>query len=288
MTWTQIATTFLVSTSFMALSSVSWAMMGDDDPKGGGAAASSASRAAPLEPTEEQRLQAGRALFKEHLKQVAATLPHHVAELPTIFLSYSWENDVHMQRVEALALDLKTSGIPLEKILLDRWASRPGSGVGIFQHADKVSKTDKVIMIGSPGLPAKYEGREGVVSQELDNLRSRLKEPQKGAGIILVWFEGGISDNIPVGGFHALPGHSLGNYFVDFFGLLENIYQLDPTDNFIAHIKNSFIRRRQLAAETIINYAQRRLEHAEREAAEDAQIIDGMLAASLEDSEKKK
>jgi hypothetical protein len=82
---------------------------------------------------------------------------------PSCFLSYAWENDVHIQWVARLASDLQSEfGVA---VLLDAWALRPGDSVTQFME-NAVEDADFVAMVLTPSYAARVKTREGGVGYE--------------------------------------------------------------------------------------------------------------------------
>lgn len=213
MRWSKLTSSFLVSTSLFAWSSNLSAMLVGNDQ---GTRASATIHPSP----EADLLKAHIIVFREHLHEVANALPTYVTTIPSVFLCYSRGGETHTTQVEALARDLTRSGIPFERISLDRWSGRPGAGIDIFEHADRLSHADKVIIVGSPDLKEKYRQRIGVESQEINLLRHRLESSERKEGILPVWFGGTHRKSFPKV-LQALPAQSLArDYWTEFFGLL--------------------------------------------------------------------
>jgi hypothetical protein len=152
-------------------------------------------------------------------------LKESITSFPSIFISYSWDNNAHTTLVDTFRLDLE--GVGFTGI-----TNRPGGNYNLHKHTDKILEVDKVILIGSPGLKTKYanaiDGKGGMISQEIDILRSRINK--RGVeGIIPILFQGGINDNFPEV-LHHLPTRYLmtgSPYFINFFELLTDIFHIE-------------------------------------------------------------
>ena len=186
-------------------------------------------------------------LFRAHLRKVAELNLRNRFN-PTIFVSYSWDSEAYKRRIHNLCVDLEKTGIPVNQILLDQWANRPGGPYDIHQFMERIPNSDKVLLFGSPELKRKYEAREaypkdaGLVSHEINLLRSRIIAGGV-EGVIPAWFEGRFEDSFP-SGLHNIIGRQLDNYFIKFFELLEDIYQITHRQNPIMEIRNNFVIRR--------------------------------------------
>ena len=251
--------------------SSSWAMT-ENEEEGPSSAASrvvgnAGQKASDFRIQVDTRIPTNSVFFYGHLEKLSSELRQLPA--PSIFISYSEDNKRHQTRVETLVNDLLKAGIPVQKILFDQWWNRAGASADIFEPADRIRDADKVIVVGSPGLKTKYNGRIGTISQEINALRMRITGERKTEGIIPVWFEGNHEDAFPDGLQTIFPRFLGENYFVNFFELLRDIYQmhLDPNANPIYTLQQRFIATCEaLSPEMIRDYEQRLLEYQEEKA----------------------
>jgi len=123
-----------------------------------------------------------RTKFEEILFELTRLATTEMRTAPTCFVSYAWGNRDHERWVEQrLATDLDKAGIP---VILDRWEnSQPGSSIPRF--VDRISKADRVLIVGTKAYLRKYENKDPatgtVVAAEMDQVAARLlgTEPQK-------------------------------------------------------------------------------------------------------------
>ncbi|OJX05136.1 MAG: hypothetical protein BGO76_01740 [Caedibacter sp. 38-128] len=209
---------------------------------------------------EEDLHQRRERLFYEHLGNLPV-LEHY----PTLFITYYPDNELHKQRVLDLANQLTVAKIPQQNIYIDEWTNRPGSEYTTPQHSDLIFKSDKVLVIGSLGLKENYEKGKGVITQEIENLRSRSAF-QGPRGLIPTFFDGEAREVFPQGLVNLSSRSLAGNYYLRFFDLLIDIYGLNPRDNPIKLIFEEFKRRlNNLPQETLLPYKGRlQQEHQER------------------------
>jgi adenylate cyclase len=79
----------------------------------------------------------------------------------TVFVSYSWDNQIHKEWVLNFSEALRRNGI---KVLLDQYDLNPGKEMTFFMH--QLSSVDKIITILTPGYKEKADKREGGVGHE--------------------------------------------------------------------------------------------------------------------------
>ena len=111
------------------------------------------------------------------------------------FISYAWDSDKHKKWVEQLALDLKIAGI---NVYLDVWDNPPGTR--ILNYIKKISTSDFVLLIGSPGLNAKYiqyKENKGnpVIASELDRVDARLMKNSERPDSVIPILRSGTVEN---------------------------------------------------------------------------------------------
>lgn len=91
-------------------------------------------------------------------------------ENPTVFISYSWDNEEHNQWILNLSTKLFDNGV---QVILDRYELKPGSNMMHFME-QAIPKADKVLLIFTPNYKAKAEGRTGGVGYEYSILNAEL------------------------------------------------------------------------------------------------------------------
>jgi hypothetical protein len=97
------------------------------------------------------------------------TVRHRIADLPPrepgaprVFISYSWDSELHKAWVLELAKLLKSHGID---IILDRWHLRPGFDRTYFME-QAVAQSDYVVIICTENYAVKANSRTGGVGYE--------------------------------------------------------------------------------------------------------------------------
>jgi hypothetical protein len=147
--------------------------------------------------------QAHTDLFKGYLTTIKSDLT--ISPPPSIFVSYSHDDETHKRRVESLCENLISIGISSENIIFDQWSNRPGGHTDLYQNVEKIFGAARVILIGSALLKRKYEDieRGSVISHEINLLRNRIVVKGQ-EGIIPVWFEGDFEASFPAGVQHIV------------------------------------------------------------------------------------
>jgi V8-like Glu-specific endopeptidase len=230
---------------------------------------------------EEVRSKAFTQVFQSSLQQVKSleALKQMASQL-TLFICYDKENEVHTQDIEQFAADLVRAGIPEQNVYLDQWANRPGSNVTIYQHADRIFKADRVLVMGSRGLKEKYERKEGgrgISSHQIENLLTRITKHGV-EGIIPLWFAGPQEESFPLT-LRNIDQHFLGgDYFSAFFSFLDKVFQLSLTENPIQGIKDGFEKKRlALTSDLLTRYKTRVKEEAKKQKEKDRKDLEDIL-----------
>ncbi len=184
---------------------------------------------------EVNRRVAGR---RSQFEQVLFRLKTYVAERqlppPESFISYAWGNREHERWVEkSLASDLQKAGVD---VVLDRWENaRIGSSIPRF--VERVSRTERVIVVGTPLYKKKYENGESmrgfVVAAEGDLIGRRLIGTEKQKETVLPVLLEGTDES-------AFPNLLHGRVYADFrdqdryfdtaLDLLLSLYEINPRD----------------------------------------------------------
>ena len=91
-------------------------------------------------------------------------------DVPTVFISYSWDDEDHKAWVLNLADSLLANGV---NVLLDRYELKLGKNVSHFME-HSLSIADKVLIIFTPNYKLKADRRQGGVGVEYSILNSDL------------------------------------------------------------------------------------------------------------------
>lgn len=121
-------------------------------------------------------------------------VPNETIENPTVFISYSWDDDEHKQWVLNLTTRLFDNGV---QVVLDRYELKPGSNMFHFME-QSIPKADKVLIIFTPNYKKKAEGREGGVGFEYSILNAELyKQIADNKKYIPILRSGDFEESIP-------------------------------------------------------------------------------------------
>lgn len=191
---------------------------------------------------------------RSRFEQVLFRLKNYVTEqkidVPECFISYAWGNpDQELWVERRLATDLQKAGIT---VALDRWENaRIGASVPRF--VERVGKTDRVIVVGTPLYRMKYDNNEPmrsfVVAAEGDLIGKRMIGTEAGKENVLpVLLEGTEESAFPL----LLQGRVYADfrkseaYFDTMFELLLSLLQIKPQDPVAMDLHESLVGKREL------------------------------------------
>jgi len=157
--------------------------------------------------------------------------------MPTVFISYSWENDAHKMWVKNLAARLRSEGI---ETILDQWNLKLGDQLTEFME-HSIRDNDYVLVICTPTYKIKSDNRTGGVGYEGDIITSEIFSNRNNRKFIPVHRKGEWKE--------AAPTSILGKYYVDLRG---NPYQEDSYNDLVATILNEGPSAPPLINKTII------------------------------------
>lgn len=112
--------------------------------------------------------------------------------VPTVFISYSWDDEEHKQWVLDLAALLATKGI---NVILDRWEIRPGRLLPNFMEL-AVRSSDRVICVMTPNYRKKTDNLEGGVGVEYSIISAEIQRDVKTEKFIPL-FRKGTKEDVP-------------------------------------------------------------------------------------------
>jgi hypothetical protein len=95
-------------------------------------------------------------------------------EVPTVFISYSWDNEDHKTWVLNLANRLVTEGV---NVLFDRYELRLGKNLPHFVETS-IKKADRILIVFTPNYKLKAEKRSGGVGYEYSIMNADLYNNQ--------------------------------------------------------------------------------------------------------------
>jgi len=108
-------------------------------------------------------------------------------DAPKAFISYSWTNETHVNKVMQLAEDLRASGV---ESILDKWHLKDGHDATAFM--EKMVNDDdikKVIIISDKGYTQKANERKGGVGTETQIITPEIYSKSEQSKFVLVVFE---------------------------------------------------------------------------------------------------
>jgi small GTP-binding protein len=196
---------------------------------------------------EEVEVDRSAADRRSRFEQVLFRLKTHVTEqktpAPECFISYAWGNPEHERWVEkSLATDLQKAGIA---VVLDQWENRR-IGASVPRFVERVGKSDRVIVVGTPIYRRKYENNEPmrgfVVAAEGDLIGQRMigTEGQK-ESVLPVLLEGTKESAFP----HMLQSRVHADFskretcFDSALNLLLSLYGIGPTEQVATELRTS-------------------------------------------------
>jgi hypothetical protein len=109
-------------------------------------------------------------IIKAEVKEIEESTSNETIDSPTVFISYSWDNEEHNQWILNLSTRLFDNGV---QVILDRYELKPGSNMIHFME-QAIPKADKVLLIFTPNYKTKAEGRTGGVGFEYSILNAEL------------------------------------------------------------------------------------------------------------------
>ena len=96
----------------------------------------------------------------------------NITYIPTVFISYSYDNDQHLEWVKKFAEDLITRGGI--NTILDQWELNYGDSVSKFM--ENIHSVDKIIIVCSPLYKEKADNVKDGVGYEKKMIVEKLKE----------------------------------------------------------------------------------------------------------------
>lgn len=122
---------------------------------------------------------------------------------PKAFVSYSWDDDQHKERVAQLAANLRDDGV---EIILDQWHAVPGDQLPEFMER-QIRENDYVLIICTPNYRLKSDGRKGGVGYEGDIMTAEVHNQRNHRKFIPILAQGTWED--------AAPSWLKGKYYID-------------------------------------------------------------------------
>lgn len=94
--------------------------------------------------------------------------------MPTVFISYSWDDETHKEWVRQLGARLRADGV---NVTLDRWEMVPGDQLPVFMER-AIRENDFVVIICTPRYKSRSDAREGGVGYEGDIMTAEVMSQQ--------------------------------------------------------------------------------------------------------------
>lgn len=126
---------------------------------------------------------------------------------PSVFISYSWDNDDHKRWVRELAERLVTNGVVVR---LDQWDVQPGDSLTAFME-QQVAICDRTLVICTPNYATKSVERKGGVGYEQQIISGHIAGGVERRRFIPVVRQGSFEP----GSDCAIPLHFLGTMAID-------------------------------------------------------------------------
>jgi len=114
-------------------------------------------------------------------------------KIPKVFISYSWDNEIHKNWVLELANKLTENGI---YVFFDRYDLSAGKDMSYFMETS-VKKADKVLLIMTPNYKIKAEKRVGGVGYEVSMVTAEIFKNQQSDKFIPIVRLGGRDNCTP-------------------------------------------------------------------------------------------
>jgi hypothetical protein len=187
---------------------------------------------------------------RSRFEQVLFRLKTHVTEqklaVPECFISYAWgvlEHELWVER--RLATDLQKAGVG---VVLDRW-DNARIGASVPRFVERVGKTDRVIVVGTPLYRQKYENDEPmrgyVVAAEGDLIGKRMIGTEaKKESVLPLLLDGTEETSFP----YMLHGRVYADfrqpetYITTALGLLLSLYAIGPQEPVAIDLRKSLGR----------------------------------------------
>ncbi len=112
---------------------------------------------------------------------------------PSVFISYSWDDDTHKEWVRKLAKRLRQDGVD---VILDRWATAPGDQLSTFMEK-AIRENQFVLIICTPRYKSRSDEREGGVGYEGDIMTAEAMTEQNDRKFIPVLRRGTWNEAAP-------------------------------------------------------------------------------------------
>jgi hypothetical protein len=190
----------------------------------------------------QQRNATNRTRFEQALYLLKTHVIRDGLPIPDCFVSYAWGDRLQERWIEReFAGDLVKAGI---EVVLDKWENaRIGASVPRF--VERVSKTSRVIVVGTPDWRVKYDNNEPmggfVAASEGDLIGSRMVGTEKSKLTVLpVLLAGDVTESLPP----LLQGRVYADfrdqtrYFDTMLDLLVSLYEIPHRHPLVSELRD--------------------------------------------------
>lgn len=148
-----------------------------------------------------------KTLAQDHLANSAPAKQSGSANpIPSVFISYSWDDDAHRDWVRTLAERLRADGL---NVSIDRWSAVPGDQLPAFME-QAIRNNQFVVIICTPRYKRRADTREGGVGYEGDIMTAEVMTLRNHRKFIPALRNGTKVD--------AIPMWLSGKYYIDLTG----------------------------------------------------------------------
>ena len=180
-----------------------------------------------LNPFQKDKVEKVQALLgRKTAVENIAPKQHHIqinTTSPVVFISYSWDDEMHKEWVLNLADRLCSDGID---VILDRYYLKPGKNLPHFVE-NSISRAERIIIIFTPNYKLKADKRAGGVGYEYSIMNADLYNNQTtNEKIIPLLRAGSKEESIPafMQQFIHIDSRNDGNFENSYIDLLREIY----------------------------------------------------------------
>lgn len=196
-----------------------------------------------LKPHETEKVEKIEELLGKPIskKQVVATpeVKKELSENPIVFISYSWDDELHKEWVLNLANRLCSNGID---VVLDRFYLKAGKNLPHFVE-QSIKRAERIIIVFTPNYKLKADKRTGGVGYEYSIMNADLyKNQTDNEKVIPVLRAGSKEESIPafMQQFIHIDIRNDENFEISYIDLLREIYNEPAIQKPKLGIKPSF------------------------------------------------
>ena len=128
------------------------------------------------------------------IKEIIPNFHYNNENRPTVFISYSWDSEIHKQWVKSLSDKLIKNGI---NVILDQNDLLPGYDKIKFM-TESVQNVDYVLLVLTAQYKTKIDRKEGGANDEFFLIRSEISKDKNSTKFIPIIREGQSDEVIPI------------------------------------------------------------------------------------------